>query len=67
VRETMHGVLQDIQSGRFADQWIAENEAGRRHFESMRKAARTHQIEEVGEQLRGMMPFLNAKKIPTGA
>ncbi|HET7035287.1 MAG TPA: ketol-acid reductoisomerase [Thermomicrobiaceae bacterium] len=67
VRETMHGVLQDIQSGRFAEQWISENETGRGRFLQMRQAAQTHQLEEVGEQLRAMMPFLSSKKVPTGA
>jgi ketol-acid reductoisomerase len=67
VRETMHGVLQDIQSGKFADQWMAENEAGRQRFLKMRDEAQHHQIEEVGEQLRGMMPWLKAREIPTGS
>ena len=65
VRESMHQVLQDIQSGKFADQWLAENEAGREAFLKMRQAALDHQIEGVGEQLRKMMPWLQRREIPT--
>lgn len=67
VRESMHQILQDIQSGKFANQWMDENEAGRTNFVQMRKAAQTHQIEDVGDQLRAMMPWLAKKEIPTGA
>jgi len=64
VRESMHGVLQDIQSGKFADQWMTENDEGRPNFPQMREAANQHQIEIVGEQLRGMMPWLKARTVP---
>jgi ketol-acid reductoisomerase len=67
VRESMHQILQDIQSGKFANQWMDENEAGRPNFIQMRKAAQTHQIEDVGDQLRAMMPWLAKKEIPTGS
>ncbi len=66
VRESMHQILQDIQSGKFANQWMDENEAGRPNFVQMRHAAQTHQIEDVGDQLRAMMPWLAKKEIPTG-
>ncbi|MBX6752954.1 ketol-acid reductoisomerase [Thermorudis peleae] len=65
VRETMHQILQDIQSGRFAQQWIAENENGRPNFYRMRQEALNHPIEKVGEQLRAMMPWLKAREIPS--
>lgn len=64
VRESMHGVLQDIQSGKFANQWMTENDEGRPNFPKMREAANQHQIEIVGEQLRGMMPWLHARTVP---
>ena len=67
VRESMQAVLQDIQSGKFAQQWIAENEAGRPNFNRMREAARNHQIEQVGDQLRAMMPWLQKREIPVGS
>jgi ketol-acid reductoisomerase len=64
VRESMHGVLQDIQSGKFANEWMTENDEGRPNFPRMREAANQHQIEIVGEQLRGMMPWLKARTVP---
>ncbi len=65
VRESMHQILQDIQSGKFADQWMSENDEGRENFLRMRSEAQGHMIEEVGDQLRGMMPWLKARSIPT--
>ena len=64
VRESMHGVLQDIQSGKFANEWMAENDEGRTKFRKLREAADHHMIEDVGEQLRGMMPWLKARTVP---
>ena len=60
VREEMKKILDEIRSGAFADEWIAENRSGRNRFEELRAAGRQHPIEEVGSQLRGMMPFINA-------
>jgi ketol-acid reductoisomerase len=65
VRATLKQILGDIQSGEFANEWIAENENGRGNFMRMRRAANDHQIEEVGEQLRSMMSWLPKKEIPT--
>ncbi|HXI29588.1 MAG TPA: ketol-acid reductoisomerase [Vicinamibacterales bacterium] len=58
TRQAMQQMLEDIQSGRYAKGWIAENEAGRPTFNKLREADRTHQIEQVGARLRQMMPFL---------
>ncbi len=58
VRENMRGVLADIQSGRFAREWVLENHAGQVSFKAMRRRAAEHQIEEVGEKLRAMMPWI---------
>ncbi len=60
-RQAMKELLADIQSGKFAKEWIAENEAGRPNMERIRAAERTHPVEEVGKKLRPMMPFLKAK------
>ncbi len=60
TREAMRGILQDIQSGAYAEKWIAEDKAGRPWFMAQRKAEQDHQIETVGRELRGMMPFLDA-------
>jgi ketol-acid reductoisomerase len=57
VREAMQKVLADIQSGEFAKEWIAENRAGAENFQRLRDEAASHQIEEVGGELRKMMPW----------
>ncbi len=62
TKAEMKRVLDEIQSGKFASEWIAENEAGQVHFNELRAKANAHQIEGVGVQLRGMMPFLSAGK-----
>jgi ketol-acid reductoisomerase len=65
AREKMELVLQDIQSGKFAKQWIAENESGgRKQFMAMRHEAQDSEIERVGAQLRKMMPWLGGKEAP---
>ncbi|MCZ6610390.1 MAG: ketol-acid reductoisomerase [Alphaproteobacteria bacterium] len=58
VRENMRAVLADIQSGKFAREWVLENHAGQVSFKAMRRRAAEHQIEEVGEKLRAMMPWI---------
>ena len=58
----MKKILKEIQSGKFAKEWVAESEAGRPKFTELQEAGRKHQIEEVGGQLRSMMPFLGAGK-----
>jgi ketol-acid reductoisomerase len=62
VRAQMQSILDDIRSGAFAEEWIAENKAGRPRFEELRQAGQAHQIESVGQELRGMMPFISAGK-----
>jgi ketol-acid reductoisomerase len=58
VRAEMKKILADIRSGAFADEWIAENRAGRPNFNRLREQGRQHPIEKVGEELRAMMPFI---------
>jgi ketol-acid reductoisomerase len=58
TREAMKKILADIQSGEFAKEWIAENRAGGENFDRMRDEQSKHQIEEVGGELRGMMPWI---------
>jgi ketol-acid reductoisomerase len=62
VRAEMQQILDDIRSGKFADEWIAENRAGRKNFEALRAAGAAHPIEKVGAELRAMMPFISAGK-----
>lgn len=58
VRKKMKKLLKDVQSGRFAREWIKENEAGRPKFNELRKTEAAHPIEEVGRRLREMMPWM---------
>ena len=63
VRKAMKQVLTDIQSGKFADEWVTEFRCGMPHFNELRKEAETHPIEEVGAKLRGMMPWLASDRL----
>ncbi len=58
TRKAMTKILQDIQSGSFAEEWVAEADAGSPRFIELRRSASSHQIEEVGAKLRSMMPWL---------
>ena len=59
TKARMKDILTDIQSGKFAKEWIEENENGRPNFNAIEEAEAKHQIEEVGQKLRSMMPFIN--------
>lgn len=63
VKEEMAGVLQRIQNGDFAREWIDENRQGRPNFNARRQREHDLLIEKVGADLRQMMPFLDAKNI----
>jgi ketol-acid reductoisomerase len=63
-REAMKGILTDIQSGKFAEEWIKENESGRPQMEKWRKEGQDSKLEVVGKELRAMMPFLKPKEVP---
>ncbi len=56
----MAKILADIQSGEFAREWIAEDDAGRPNFERLRREAQDSEIERVGRPLRRMMSWLDA-------
>jgi len=60
VKAEMGKILAEIRSGEFAQEWIAENRAGRERFNALREAGAVHPIESVGAQLRAMMPFIAA-------
>jgi ketol-acid reductoisomerase len=62
TREEMRKILSEIQSGKFARDWMAENKSGRKNFLAMREAQQNQLIETVGTGLRAMMPFLKKKK-----
>jgi ketol-acid reductoisomerase len=63
VKEDLDGVLDDIQSGKFAEEWVAENKNGLPNFRQRRAKEHGLLIEEVGADLRDMMTFLKAKRI----
>ena len=63
TKERMKDVLKNIQSGKFAKEWMKENEAGQKNFLKMRKELSEHQIEQVGEKLRALMPWISKNKI----
>jgi ketol-acid reductoisomerase len=58
-RTAMKQILSEIQSGEFAKEWIAENRAGGESFDRMRSEASGHEIEEVGHDLRDLMPWID--------
>ncbi|MHB1912631.1 MAG: ketol-acid reductoisomerase [Acidimicrobiales bacterium] len=62
VRAEMEKILGEIQSGKFAEEWVAEHRAGRARFNALRQAGQEHQIEKVGAELRAMMPWISAGK-----
>jgi ketol-acid reductoisomerase len=64
TRRVMKQILEDVQSGKYAQAWIEENDKGRPWFNRTREAERTLPIEQVGARLRQMMPFL--KPVATG-
>ena len=60
TRKEMEKILKEIQSGSFAKEWIDENKKGRPNYNKMREEADKHQVEQVGEKLRKMMPWIGA-------
>jgi ketol-acid reductoisomerase len=63
TKAEMKRILADIQSGRFARDWVLENRAGQPSFKAMRAASAAHPIEEVGQRLRAMMPWIGKNKL----
>jgi ketol-acid reductoisomerase len=63
TRKEMKRILSDIQQGRFARDWVLENRAGQTSFKAMRKQCAEHPIEQVGEKLRAMMPWIAKNRL----
>ena len=63
TKERMKEVLKDIQSGKFAKQWMDENKNGQKNFLKMRKELSEHPIEKVGKKLRDLMPWIGKNKL----
>ncbi|MCB9663772.1 MAG: ketol-acid reductoisomerase [Alphaproteobacteria bacterium] len=66
TRAEMKRILAEIQDGTFAHKWIAENEEGRPWYRARQTSERDLLLENVGEKLRDMMPFVAAKRVPEG-
>lgn len=62
TRNEMRKILQEVQTGEFARNWLLENQANRPVFNAMTRRDEEHLIEEVGKELRAMMPWLKKKK-----
>jgi ketol-acid reductoisomerase len=62
TKAEMRRILDEIQSGKFADEWINESESGRPNYKRLQEEGKTHPIEVVGAQLRAMMPWISAGK-----
>ena len=63
TKAEMKRVLEDIQSGRFTRDWILENKVNQASFKATRRRNAAHPIEQVGERLRGMMPWIAKNKL----
>ncbi len=63
TKKEMKRILDDIQSGIFTRNWMLENRVNQTSFKATRAKMASHQIEEVGEKLRGMMPWIKAKAL----
>jgi len=63
TKQRMKEVLKDIQSGKFAKQWMDENKNGQKNFLKMRKELANHPIEKVGKKLRDLMPWIGKNKL----
>jgi ketol-acid reductoisomerase len=59
TRQAMKQILSEIQSGEFAREWIAENQAGQENFQRMREEQKNHQVETVGKELRSAMDWID--------
>lgn len=63
VKKKMERALKNIQSGKFAKEWIKESETGLKNFKALRKEGEKHEIEKVGKRLRNLMPWLKKRDI----
>lgn len=63
TKQEMKRILEEIQTGRFAREFVTENQAGAPSIKAMRRISQGHQIEQVGEKLRGMMPWIQEKRL----
>jgi len=63
TKQEMKRILDEIQSGKFAKEWVLENQANRPVYNALLKKGEGHSIEEVGARLRSMMPWLKKDQL----
>ena len=63
VKKRMKAALKDIQTGKFAKDWVKEYKGGYKKYNALLKKDEQHQIEKTGERLRGMMPWMPKRNI----
>jgi ketol-acid reductoisomerase len=63
VKKRMKAALKDIQTGKFAKEWIKEYEGGYKKYNALLKAGESHPIEKTGERLRGLMPWIKKRNL----
>jgi len=63
VRAEMKRILEEVQDGTFAREFILENQSGTARMKAMRRRAAEHSMEQVGARLRGMMPWIGASRL----
>jgi ketol-acid reductoisomerase len=63
TKAEMKQILEEVQNGQFAKEWILENKAGAPQFKALRRREREHEIEEVGLRLRRLMSWIDAKEV----
>jgi len=63
TKKEMKKILEEIQNGQFAREWLLENKVNAPAFKRLRARARTHQIEEVGRRLRKLMSWIDSKEM----
>jgi ketol-acid reductoisomerase len=63
TKERMKTILADIQSGKFAKEWMNEAATGLKNFKALREAGQKHPIEKVGAELRSMMPWMKKNRV----
>ena len=63
TKKEMKKILNEIQSGQFAKEWMNEHKSGQMKFKTMRKVHSEHPIEKVGEKLRTLMPWIAEGKL----
>ncbi len=63
TKRTMNAILKEIQSGKFAKEWVAEYNSGLKNYNALMKEGEEHQIEKTGQRLRGMMPWIKKKNL----